>query len=351
MLIGTVLLGAALALSPPTAVGPKTDVLYMKNGDRLTCEIKTLDAGALHVSLDYVDGTIAVGWGSIARLESTKLFIVQLSDGSVYSGTLKVVPSDVPDSVRIQIEESSGNTVLIDKGQIAGLGGTSDKFWGRFNGTIASGVSYTKGNNSTTYSFSSTIAYPRPRWSASLTLNSNLNASEGASTSTRNQLDLNAAHLLRWSHWFYTGWGGFLQSAEQGISLQTSLGGGVGRFLENTSDVKASLGGGLVWQATRYESSVNGAPTEDVLGLAVIGRLNYVRFKTTTINLTANGIPALNELGRFFFNTNASVYFQLFGDVDWNVSFYGNWDTRPPSGSSGSDYGVNSGLSWTFGDW
>jgi hypothetical protein len=50
------------------------------------------------------------------------------------------------------------------------------------------------------------------------------------------------------------------------------------------------------------------------------------------------------------FNLNATYYIKLTGNLSWNVSFYGNWDSRPPDGLSGSDYGSSSGLSWTFGN-
>ena len=40
----------------------KTDVLVMKNGDRMTCQIKGLEAGVLYVSFDYIDGTAQVEW-------------------------------------------------------------------------------------------------------------------------------------------------------------------------------------------------------------------------------------------------------------------------------------------------
>ena len=52
----------------------KTDVLVMKNGDRITCEVKRLDAGAPYVSVDYVDGTISI---------DTQLFVVKTEDGPV----------------------------------------------------------------------------------------------------------------------------------------------------------------------------------------------------------------------------------------------------------------------------
>ncbi len=38
----------------------KKDVVFLKNGDRLTCEIKSLQEGQLSVKTDYASGTIAL---------------------------------------------------------------------------------------------------------------------------------------------------------------------------------------------------------------------------------------------------------------------------------------------------
>lgn len=350
MLVGPALLGAALLFGPATAAGPKEDVLYMKNGDRMTCEIKTMDAGAMYVSLDYVDGTISVEWSRIARLVSTRLFLVQIDDGSVYTGHIAIDPVEGTDSVLVVITQLDSSRVSYDKSRIAGLSGTSDNFWGRLSGSVSSGISYSKGNQTTTYNVASNVAYPRPKWSAALAFNSNLSSSEGSDASTRNQLNLVFGHLMRWNNWYYTGFGSALQSAEQQISLQTNLGGGIGRYLKKTSNIRASVVGGLVWQETHYESSVTTATTEDMLGVMLLGTLNFVRFKKTSLTLTANAIPSLSDPGRFYFNTNVAYFLKLFGEINWNLSFYGNWDTQPPAGTSGNDYGFNSGLSWTFGN-
>ena len=53
-----------------------TDIIVMKNGDRMTCEIKALSAGVLSVKLNYVQGTIGVQWSEVAHLESNQLFLV-----------------------------------------------------------------------------------------------------------------------------------------------------------------------------------------------------------------------------------------------------------------------------------
>jgi len=350
MLIGTALLGAALLFGPTTSVGPKTDVLYMKNGDRMTCEIKTMDAGAVYVSLDYVDGTISVEWSRIARVTSPRLFLVELDDGSVFTGRISVHPQEGSDSVLVEVEDVSGNQLVFDKSRIAGLGGTSDTFWGRLNGNVTSGVGYTKGNQTTTYNLSSNISYPRPKWSASLGINSNFSASSGIDASTRNQAQVVAAHLMRWNNWYYTGFASGLQSSEQQIGLQTNLGGGVGRYLKKSSNARISTVGGFVYQATNYEASVTTTTSQDMLGVMLLGTASFVQFKKTSLTATVSAIPSISELGRFYFNANASYFLKLFGQINWNLSFYGNWDTQPPAGTSGSDYGFNSGLSYTFGN-
>ena len=83
----------AIALMPVLLVTSllardKTDVLVMKNGDRVTGEIKGLDEGVLYVSFDYILGTSSVQWSKVAYLESKQLFIVKTADGSVYTGVL-----------------------------------------------------------------------------------------------------------------------------------------------------------------------------------------------------------------------------------------------------------------------
>jgi hypothetical protein len=45
-----------------------------------------------------------------------------------------------------------------------------------------------------------------------------------------------------------------------------------------------------------------------------------------------------------------TYYVKFFGNFTWNLSFYGNWDNRPPAHLAGSDYGASSGLGWTFGN-
>jgi Protein of unknown function, DUF481 len=344
-----IILSFTVLFAVPLLARDKTDVLVMKNGDRMTCEVKGLDAGVLYVSFDYIDGTTSVDWSKVARVESTQLFVVKTEDGSVYTGTLRTPETAAGRPVRIQVEETPEEETVIDRSQIVQMIATSDRFWQRFNGAINLGVIYSKGNQSTQYSLGSEVAYVRERWGAQASFDSNLSSSAGVSASTRNSLNVNAFRLLPWNNWFYSGVGDFLQSSEQGITLQSTLGGGVGRYLKNTNRMSISVLGGAAWQNTNYKTSLVPLGKQNVAAALIYSEAKLFRFSKTNLNATATLLPALSDPGRVRFNANASYYIKLFSDLKWNVSFYGNWDSRPPPGFSGSDYGTSSGLSWTFG--
>jgi hypothetical protein len=348
MTFGVALLGSALAFTTPLFAGENTDVLVMKNGDRLTCRVKGMDQGVLYVSLDYVIQTISVDWAKVAQLESNQLFIVKAEDGTVYRGKLRTSESAAKQPVKIEVLEVPTETVTLEQSDVVGLVSTSEKFWQRFNGGVNFGVIYSKDNQQTQYTFGSDTEYLRERWSAAASLNSNLSSSTGASASTRNVLDASGMHLWGKNN-FYSGLGGFLQSSAQGINVQTTLGGGVGRFLKNTDKTKFSLLGGAGWIRTEYQPAVVPIGTQNFAVAVIAADLKLFRFNKTNLSVTANLMPAVSEPGRVLFNTNVTYYIKLISNLSWNVSFYGNWDSQPPTGLSGSDYGSSSGLTWTFG--
>ena len=89
---------------------------------------------------------------------------------------------------------------------------------------------------------------------------------------------------------------------------------------------------------------------QNVAAALIAAQIKLFKFKKTNLNLTATLLPALSDSGRIRFNTNATYYLKLFGNLSWNLSFYENSDNQPPPGFAVSDYGTSSGLSWTFGN-
>jgi Protein of unknown function, DUF481 len=340
---------SVILLSGPLYARDKIDVMVMTNGDRITCAVKGLEKGVLYVDLDYIDGTVSVDWSKVARLESKQLFYVKTEDGSVYTGTLSTPETMAGQPVRIHVVAAPEKQAVIEASRIVRITATSENFWKRFDGEISFGSIYSKGNQSTQYSLGSTTNYIRERWGANAGFDSNLSSSTGVNVSTRNFVYLNAYRWLPGHHWFYSGLSSFLQSSEQGIDLQSSFGGGVGRYLTNTNFASVKVLGGVAWQNTNYKQPTVSPSSPNLTAALIYADVKLFRFSKTNLDVAAAFFPGLSDPGRVRFNTNATYYIKLFSNLKWNISFYGNWDNRPPPGLSGSDYGTSSGVSWTFG--
>ena len=113
MKIRVIIFGFTLLLCSPLFARENTDVIVMKNGDRMTCEIKGLSAGVLSVKLKYVQGTIGVEWAQVARLESNQLFLVQTEDGTVYTGKLSTAATSGERPMSIEIASAPEKEVEI----------------------------------------------------------------------------------------------------------------------------------------------------------------------------------------------------------------------------------------------
>jgi hypothetical protein len=343
-------LSSLLILCVPTMAREKTDVLVMRNGDRLTGEIKRLDSDVLYVRIDYVLGTISVNWSKVDHVESKQLFLVKTQDGSVYTGKLSTVSSPSTRPVKIEVLESPSKKVELDQSQITQMEQTAENFLERLNGQIGLGFTYNRGNQATQYNLNANVTYPRERWSASAAYSSNLTSSKGSSVSTRNDTQLSALRLLRWNNWYYTGLADFFQSTQQGITLQSTFGGGIGRYLTNTNRASLSVMGGFGWQQINYGQNLLPSSTQHVASALVSTKLNLFYFDKNNLDASAIVLPALSDPGRVHFNLNTSYYVRPWRKFTWNITFYGNWDNHPPPGFSTADYGTSTGINWRFGN-
>lgn len=221
--VRTIILSSTLLFSLPLVAEESKDVIVMKNGDRITGDIKGLSAGVLSVRVRYIDGRISVQWSQVAHLESNKLYLVQTESGAVYTGKLSTSGESEDPPIRIEVAVTPEREVEIPPRQIISLGPTSDSFWHRFDGAVNTGLLYSKGNESVQFNLSSQVAYYRERWSSEVSFNSTFASNSGANLSTRNQTDISAMKLLRWNNWFYAGTASFLQSSVQEINLAQEL--------------------------------------------------------------------------------------------------------------------------------
>ena len=204
-----------------------------------------------------MDGTVSVQWSKVARLETSQLFIVHVQDGSIYEGTIRTPETPSQQPVSIEVLEPAEKPAMLARAEVVELAPTSESIWRRFSGNIDSGLMYTKGNDTTQYNVGADLRVRGEHWRMAADFVSNFSKSSGLDASTRNQARFWARRLIGGKRaWYYSGAAEFLQSSQQGINLQTTLGGGIGRFVKDTNSARIAVTADLAVQQTRYQPSV-----------------------------------------------------------------------------------------------
>ena len=111
--------------------------------------VKESESGRAVYSMKYLLGTSDVQWSQVDHIESNQLFLVKTEGGVVYTGTLSTADVEKGRPMTIEVVDASARKVNLERAKVIQMDTTSEHFWQRFNGSINSGISYSKGNQST----------------------------------------------------------------------------------------------------------------------------------------------------------------------------------------------------------
>ena len=127
-------------IASPLALANKTDIVYLKNGDRVTGEIKDLVRGEIRLKTDTF-GMMYVNWQDVERIKTDKRLQVELVSGQRYFGPALADNSPGKLSVR-----QDSNVVTIDMDRIVVIQPIkgNDQRVGNLNNSLAVGFTYCK---------------------------------------------------------------------------------------------------------------------------------------------------------------------------------------------------------------
>lgn len=331
-----------LALLTSAALADKTDVIYMRNGDRVTCEIKGMERGQLKASTDSM-GTIYIEWKEIAQLVSRENYVVELEDGERIRGTL-AMPYDDGTLLVSEAEESRRITMQ----QVVWLDPLKldEQIIKRWDGSLSAGFDATKANNDTSVSAS----FDARRRAEAFVLNFNgsfySRSQDGAEDSIRANFGTIYRRLLE-ERWYWAALGSLERNDEQGIDLRSLAGGGYGRYLVQSGRALWSATGGL---AVVNEQRAGNEDAETNLEALLNTDFEYFTYDTpkTTLSTAFTVYPSLTESGRVRTELEFALRRELITDFFVELSLYDSYDSDPPEDGSKNDYGIVTGLGYTF---
>jgi hypothetical protein len=335
-------LSSLAALCWPLAARPKLDVLYFKNGDRWTCEIKELSQSYLSVKLDYVDGTVSVDWSMIDRVESPQEFLVIDLQGNPFVGTLRTSAAGEGEPVL-----TIGQSRKIRKSDVATMERTDENFWKGLHGSLDGGTTFAKSNSQVQFNFNASVNYIKKTWAAESQFQSTFNSAHATVTNLRNDSTSYALRKLS-KNYFVIGVAGFLKSEEQQLDLRSTVGGGLGRTLRSTEDSQLYAFAGAGWTRESYSVVPIGRSTFNSADGMFGATYRYFHFKSFQYTLTGFVNPSMSDPGRVRYSANTALKYEIIKNLYLNVNAYASYDSQPPRNTVKSDYGASTTLGWTF---
>ena len=324
----------------------KTDIIYLKNGDRITGEIKELLFGEVRVETDTI-GDIQVNWSKIRGIQSDKSIRVETVDGMRYFGSISKVDED-----SLIVDGASGPQVLDLKSIIHIQPIKQDQgFWEGLDKNLRVGFSFTRASDIMRWNVAAGLRHKALRYQTDLTFESFVTNNGGGADSRRANLTA-SYYRFRGNRNFWYGSGSVQQNDELGIDLRFLLSGGLGRFFVQSQ--RHELVGAVGIAANRENSTgdMTSSSTTDTQMEGVL-QVDWTYFKLNTpksrIKTRLQYYPGITDTGRTRANFNVTLSQEIFKDLNWNLEFYSSFDSKPPQGAlSQEDYGVVTSIEYQW---
>ena len=322
----------------------RPDVVIMKNGDRFTCTVKKLQAGVLYIDTDYISGSTGLDWVQVAKVESPSAFQVTLEDGTRSVGEIR----------RTVSEEAGGQFVIKSNGverrtspaAVVDIESQKSNFWHQLEGGIDLGYAFTSGNGQASLNTNANVKYATTRWMTGITDTTSFSGESAASRT--NLIDIQGMEAVFFKrNWSLYGLQDFLHSSQQSLDLRTTLGGGLGRYIFRSNSSWLVVSGGLVYTHENFTPAIQRESDQNIEGLAGI-EYQLLRFDRYSLQSQAFVFPGLSDLGRLRATPKLTFNVKLQNNFYTNLSFWDNYDSHPPPNSKGNEFGISSGVGWTF---
>jgi len=330
------------------------DVVVLKNGDRLTGEIKKLLRGELSFKASYMAEAVRLDWTKVERLESKSKFIIFLTSGKLVTGELRVVSAEDLGNQNFMIGVAK-ESIVVKQPDVIRIFPAEESFLSQLEGSVDFGLSFTSGNDQYQAEFLATTTYRNGDHKITASVDSSFSGQPEGTSSARRQFTFDYRKQLTPKH-YVGGIADFLSSDQQSLDLRTTVGGLVGRNMLLKENTRWSVFGGMVLAKEKYSVTApqtqpaEAATITESTEAAAIAGLEYVRFRFTKTDITARVItyPSFTTPGRVRMQAISDMRIKIAKDLYWGLHIYENFDNKPPINAKKNDLGISTSLGWKF---
>lgn len=340
MKVQSVIIGLALFLYSALVQGQKSDVVLLINGDRITGEIKRLEAGLLEFKTDTM-GTVNIEWRFIADIVSDKNHSIETKDGTRILGTLQK-----PDDGEHVLVETDTGVVDLQPLDIVSVWPVQVEFVDRMELDLSLGLDYSKATDIT--NVNTAIDFKLRGDDRFTEANFRSNVTRRKDQEDQNRYELRGLHEYLLSRQRFRNWFGSIESNDAlGVDVRLSVGGAFGKYFIKTNQKWLTASVGLMATTENPDQESSEANLEATGNI----RYRYFRFAEPerSLDTTLSVFPSLTDSGRVRADFRTTFKLEIIKDLFWSMELYGTHDSRPLSiDADETDYGVITGVGWSY---
>ena len=336
--------------STPFAGQAQNDSIVFTNNNYIVGEIKDLNQGIIKIETDYSDNDFTIEWNKIKYIKSDQVFLITLSKGDRYNGSIETDPVD---RGKIIIKDIKTGEISIDMMNIVFLKSIEQSLWSRFDLLLSLGYTLTKANNNQQLSARMDFGY----LSNTFALNTNFNMVRSFQEEKQDSTTITIstkrteggagvrAFIVR--DWFALVNSDLLQSTEMQLELRAVTKSGFGNYIVNNQQMYFVIAAGAAWNYEDYTTPDPSITNPNSSAEAFLG-LEYKIFDIGDLKLATNvyAYPSLTQSGRFRTDFNFDIRYEFAFDLFFGIGWTLNYDNKPAPGSDPTDYVLQTSIGW-----
>lgn len=332
-------------ISPHAWAHPKTDIVTLYNGDKITGELVSMYGGIMELKTDAM-GTAKIEWKKIARIKSKYHYDFRFSTGERHYAT--ITDTSIPGQLKLLTEGTEHNFEMLEVVEIRVVEGS---FLDRIDVYLSAGYSYTKASSVGQATFNTDISYEDENTRNGLTGRTTItDTNEEVTSSTK--FDLSRQVWTDRSKSYRTFYGRYEENDELSLDGRYTVGAGLGRYFIDTQKLRwmGDLGLQVITEKAN-ESDISDAgsgSTESIEGFFSTSFAAW-RFETPEldVDIKLNVYPSFSESGRWRGDTDIRIRWELVKDLFWDTTTFVTYDNKAGI-SQEVDYGITTGIGWTY---
>ncbi len=340
-----------LALICCAVAGLSAEQITLKNGDRVTGTIVSMDDKKLTVKTEYA-GDISIDRAAVAQFSTQQPLVVTRTDKQVITGPVTAQDTSIVVATTTGAQTIPATEVAIIRSpadQAAYEKSLHPGFFEAWTGGGNFGLALARGNSDTTnvaFGFNADRKTTTDEWNIVAASIYSTNTTDNVSSTTANAL----GGAIKYDHnltprLFIFGLFAGAYDHQQLLDVRLSPNGGFGFHLIATKPTTLDILGGIGYTYESYDTGLVNNFINANIGEEFTHNFNA----TTSVNERFYFFPYLNDAGNYRGTFDFGIASKFYRALTWNLNFGDIYNSVPVLGKKNNDLVLTTGIGITFG--